>query len=772
MTSKIEPLRSWNLILVLCFWLDGTCAAAQENGEWPQWRGPNRDAVSVETNLLSSWTGDGPELVWQVSGLGEGYSSVVVAGGRVFTTGKRDGDVYAFALSIEDGEKLWETRISSTSRTPCSTPTADGERLYVLDPDGHLVCMTVASGEVVWRVSYLDDFDGQMQSGRGYGESPLVDGAKLICTPGGKENTLVAINKYDGTTIWRAAIPELGPTGRDGAGFSSVVVSEAGGIRQYVQLVGRGLIGIDAANGKFLWGYNALANETANIPTPIVHDDYVFAANGYSAGSVLLQLHPDGNNGINVEEVYSLNAGSFQNHHGGIVLVGDSIYGGHGNNNGLPTCIDLKTGKVLWKRRGPGRGSAALVYADGNIYFRYQNGIMALIEASPEGLHLKGTFSIPGAGGDSWSHPVVAGGKLYLREKDSLLVYNVRQAVDTRAPLATTKQPHPTVLALKKLGVRVAEVDLSSNTQPDTRYEPIRRNLGHENTSLISVSVDKRHLSRQGTIIAPVVAQLKQLNAPLEMDVAGTLFSTAGIAQLKDVPGIQILDLELCGNITDNSLSELGALSNLKVLILAGTGITDSGLAHLKLLTNLAGLDLEVCDQVTDAGLIHLQALKHLQWLSLKRSGFGPYFFSDEALGHLEGLTRLQVLNLYGNRITDSGLDKLKSLTSLKDLDLNLTTVSDEGLAKLASLSDLERIELTATTGLGGPKISNQGIRHLTALPKLKHLVLVGAGLTDECLEYIAGMSTLTSVNVVDTQLTDDGIRFLKRALPNCEFIR
>ena len=750
----------------------GTCAAAQETGEWPQWRGPNRDAVSVETNLLSSWSGADPKLVWQTYGLGEGYSSVVIADGRVFTTGKQDGDVYAFALSADSGEKLWERQIGSTSRTPCSTPTVDGERLYALDPDGNLVCLTVASGEVVWRKSFLNDFDGKMQSGRGYGESPLVDGAKLICTPGGKDTTLVALDKYDGRPIWHAAIPELGPNGSDGAGFSSIVISEAAGVRQYVQFVGRGLVGVDAANGTLLWGYNHLAVETANIPTPIVRDDFVFAANGYSAGSVFLRLHPDVNNGIKVEEVYRLSASRFQNHHGGIVLVGDFVYGGHGNNNGLPTCIDLKTGKVLWKRRGPGTGSAALVYADGHLYFRYQNGVMALIEASPEGFHLKGTFNIPGAGGDSWAHPVVVGGRLYLREKDSLLVYGMRQATETRAPPVVTVKPIPAILALKKLGVRVAAIDLSSNTRSDLRYQSIQRDHGYDNPGIISVSVDKRHLSPEGAIIAPVMAQLKQLESALEINVEGTRFATAGIEQLKDMPSIEILNLELCGNLTDDSLSALGAFSSLKVLILAGTGVTDAGLVHLKSLRTLTGLDLEVCDRVTDAGLIHLRPLNELQWLNLKRSGFGPLAFSDDGLRHLGGLTGLQVLNLYGNRITDTGLDELKSLTNLKVLDLNLTSVTDEGLAKLTGLKQLERLELTATTGLGGPQISNHGVRHLTALTELKHLVLIGSGVTDASLEYFSAMSMLTTLNVVDTQLTEEGIRSLKRALPNCEVVR
>ena len=168
-----------------------------------------------------------------------------------------------------------------------------------------------------------------------------------------------------------------------------------------------------------------MANGTANIPTPIVTGEFVFCSSGYGTGSALLKLIPDGRQRTKVKEVYFLNGGEFQNHHGGMVLVGDYVYGGHGNNNGLPTCLHLKTGKIQWKKRGPGSGSAAVVYADGHLYFRYQNGVMALMEATPKGYTLKGRFRIPGASGDSWAHPVVAGGQLYLREKDTLLVYDV-----------------------------------------------------------------------------------------------------------------------------------------------------------------------------------------------------------------------------------------------------------------------------------------------------------------------------------------------------------
>jgi len=222
--------------------------------------------------------------------------------------------------------------------------------------------------------------------------------------------------------------PMPGPAGQDGAGYSSVVVSRAAGVKQYVQLVGRGVIGVDAETGKFLWGYNRVANTTANIPTPIVSGDLVFCSSGYSdGGSALLRL--TGSRGkVNVREIWYKPAKDLQNHHGGMILIGDHVYMGHGHNNGFPVCFDLKTGKDVWRPgRGPGTGSAAAVYADGHLYFRYENGTMALIEATPKKYELKGKFDIAINNGQSWAHPVVFDGRLYLRDQDEIICYDIRK---------------------------------------------------------------------------------------------------------------------------------------------------------------------------------------------------------------------------------------------------------------------------------------------------------------------------------------------------------
>ena len=403
-----------------------TSISTRRDAHWPQWRGPQRDAMSRETGLRRNWQPDPPALVWSASKIGDGYASVVVSNGRTCTLGKLpDSSVVVTALDDASGAQLWQTVLGVSERNAMGTPTIDGDRVYALSPDGELFCLNATTGESFWKLHFVEDLSGKPQSGRGYAESPLIDGDRLICTPGGPDATIVALDKRTGEETWRSSVPNLGEHGRDGASFASPALTKVGGVRVCVQFLGRGLVGVNADTGAFLWGYNRVANTTANISSPVVRGEFVFGSSGYSTGAALVEQIPDGNGGVSGEERYFLNAGRFQNHHGGMILVGDYVYGGHGSNNGLPTCIELTTGRIVWKSRGPGTGSASVVYADGHLYFRYQDGVMALIEATPDGYKLKGTFNIPGAGGDSWAHPVVAGARLYLREKDNLLVYDI-----------------------------------------------------------------------------------------------------------------------------------------------------------------------------------------------------------------------------------------------------------------------------------------------------------------------------------------------------------
>lgn len=408
-------------------------AAAPPGGNWPQWRGPQRDGVSTETGLLASWPAGGPPKLLTVTGLGRAFSSVAVAGGRIYTMGDRASGQYVIALDEETGKQVWATRIGNVYNSPDDfngprgTPTTDGELLYAIGTEGQLVCLETATGRERWRKSLERDFDGQMMSGWNWSESPLVDGDRVVVTPGGGKAGIVALEKISGKEIWRSAVPRFGPRGNDGAGYSSIVISNGGGVKQYVQLMGRGVLGVRASDGRFLWGNNEVANNIANISTPLVSGNFVFASTSYDAGSVMVELSPAPEGRATATKKYFISPGVFQNHHGGFVLIGGHIYGGHGLSQGFPVCIELATGKSMWQRaRGAGTGSAAVVAAEGHVYFRYQNGMVALVEASPAGYKEKGSFQIPNPHTLSWPHPVIAGGRLYLREQDALHVYNIK----------------------------------------------------------------------------------------------------------------------------------------------------------------------------------------------------------------------------------------------------------------------------------------------------------------------------------------------------------
>jgi outer membrane protein assembly factor BamB len=433
---------------------------------WPGWQGPNRDNISPDTGLLKKWPEAGPPLKWKAAGLGGGYSNVAVVDGKIYTMGQvgakaggynaqpapaprprparagagagrgrgagrpaqnhggAAGDCMVVCLDQQTGKVVWSQKVGGGD--PNCTPAVDGDRLYALDRNGELSCLDTTDGKIVWHKSFAKDFHGHMMSGWGYSESMLIDGEKVLCTPGADDALVVALDKKTGATIWTGKPPaDLGPNGLPGAGYSSIMISHGAGVKQYVQIVGRGLVSFRAEDGKFLWNYNRVANRVANIPTPIIKDDYVFASTGYQAGAALVELKKKGD-GVEAHEVYFLPGNKVQNHHGGMVLLGDYIYMGNGHNNGFPLCLEWKTGKIAWNGgRGPGTRSAAILEADGELYFRYEDGVMALIDASPEGYHLRSKFMLPTHNAESWPHPVIVDRLLYLRDQDNLLCYDV-----------------------------------------------------------------------------------------------------------------------------------------------------------------------------------------------------------------------------------------------------------------------------------------------------------------------------------------------------------
>lgn len=388
--------------------------------EWPCFNGARRDNKSLETGLLESWPDGGPELAWACRGIGAGYSSVSLIDGVVFTMGNKGQSEAVIALDAGTGEKIWSTPIAAASQPsagegPRSTPTVFGDAVYALGARGDLVCLDVNSGELRWRRNILDEFAGAYP-GWGVCESVLIDQGRLICTPGGKEATLVALQPDSGDLIWKTLLPD-----QDRAAYASATMTEVGGIRQYVQFTAAGTVGVRADDGEFLWRNNRASNPSANCSSPLVVDDLVFSASNYGNGGALVRLAASSKS-VDAELVYHTR--HMQSHHGDMAIVDGYVYGS--SNPGVLVCLELASGEVQWRDRSVGKG--ALTYADGRIYLRGEQGPVALIEATPEGYHEAGRFEQPHRSNKSaWAHPVVAAGRLFLRDQDVLLCYDLRE---------------------------------------------------------------------------------------------------------------------------------------------------------------------------------------------------------------------------------------------------------------------------------------------------------------------------------------------------------
>jgi len=395
--------------------------------DWPQWRGPERTEISKEKGLLKDWPRGGPKLLWTYADAGNAYSGPAVVGNRVYTMGTEGDDEVVLALDAGNGKKVWSSKVgryfdNRWGGGPRGTPTVDGDRLYALGGHGDLVCLNLADGKEVWTKNLNKDLGGQMMSGWGYSESPLIDGEKLICSPGGRKGSLAALDKTNGKVIWRSE----GLT--DTATYSSVIVAEGGGLRHYIQVTRGGVVGVAPKDGKQLWKVALGFGGPAIIPTPVCHDGHVYATSGYNSGCGLVKLTPDGSSGISAEKVYANK--SMTNAHGGVVLYEGHIYG-YSDSKGW-ICQDFKTGKEVWSERSK-LGKGSLTCVDGMlICYSERGGNVALIEASPKGWKEHGRFKIPkessirsGSGG-IWTHPVVANGRLYLRDQDLIFCYDIR----------------------------------------------------------------------------------------------------------------------------------------------------------------------------------------------------------------------------------------------------------------------------------------------------------------------------------------------------------
>ena len=418
---------------VACILLAMFCCSAWAD-DWPQFRGPNRDGVSSDTNLLDKWPKAGPKLLWTAEGAGRGFSSVALADGKMYTLGDApsvaDSDAeYLVCFDANTGGHLWHKEMGKAWKSfgpdnwqsSRSTPTIDGDHIYVLTAYGVLKCCSAADGEVVWEQNLKEEFGGDKGDGWGYGESVLIDGDRLVCTPGKEENTMLCLDKKSGKKIWGSSRP-----GDRGAGHASIQISEVGGVKVYVNTTASGAMGVRASDGELLWTYD-IDKTTAVIPSPIIDGDLVFFTAGYNRGGALLRQVAKGDE-VEIEEVYGLN-NKLENKHGGVVMVDGHLFGDSGDK-GIPFCAEMMTGDIKWKKRGSGKGSASVVAADGHLYFFFENSTVELVRATPEGYKRVGSFKLDGHDADdvrkSWAHPVVTGGRLFVRQDDKIFCYDVR----------------------------------------------------------------------------------------------------------------------------------------------------------------------------------------------------------------------------------------------------------------------------------------------------------------------------------------------------------
>jgi outer membrane protein assembly factor BamB len=477
-------MSRYRVIVALSVILGMTAGAGAQgpSTDWPQWRGPERNGLSKETGLLKQWPASGPAQLWLNSSLGPGYGSIAVQGDRIYvqfaTTqgapatapaagpqrgrgfaampaagpqrggrggggrggggqrgggggqrggggnqrggggGQRGGGSSQSAvasLNRADGAIVWSKTLGPGGNNdkgsgPRSTPTIDGDRLYVLTETGDLACLKTQDGAIVWQRNILRDFNGRNINWL-MSESPLVDGDKVIVTPGGRDAGVAALDKMTGKTLWSSK-------GVGDAGYASAIVADVGGVRTLMTLTSTAGVGVRESDGKVMWSYSRAANGTANVATPVFFNNKVFYTSGYGTGGGLIELTArDGE--VTYKEVYFTR--DMQNHHGGVVVVDGYLYG---FNNAILTCLDFATGKLMWRDRSVGKGS--LTYADGNLYILSENNVMGLVEATPTAYKEKGRFQIPDRGQASWAHPVVSGGRLYIRDQNAVASYDIR----------------------------------------------------------------------------------------------------------------------------------------------------------------------------------------------------------------------------------------------------------------------------------------------------------------------------------------------------------
>ncbi len=410
-----------NIILIIGVLFSFIQVMQVHSADWHQWRGINRDGISQETGLLKSWTEEGPKLIWTATGFGKGFSSPSISKGNIYITGTENDREFLSALDL-NGNLKWKTEYGKafTQSFPeaRSTPTVDGNHIYVISGTGEVVCFDAETGSIKWSVHALKQFEGKYGSW-GIAESPLIVDDKVIYTPCGNKTTVVALNKNNGEVVW--ASESL----NDQSGYVSPILAEIGGKKQIITVTGNHVIGVDAENGKIIWkvtNKEISSPKDINCVSPIYFDSAVFVTSGYNDSGALIKLSEDGMKAV----VKWINP-DLDTHHGGVVLVDGYIYGSNwiNNDNGNWVCLDWNTGKTMYETKWNSKGS--IISTDGMLYcYEEKNGNLGLVKASPEGFELVSSFKITLGDGPHWAHPVISDGVLYMRHGDVLMAYDIK----------------------------------------------------------------------------------------------------------------------------------------------------------------------------------------------------------------------------------------------------------------------------------------------------------------------------------------------------------
>lgn len=398
--------------------------------DWPQWLGSDRDNKSKETGLLQSWPEGGPKRAWRTDGLGASFGEVAVVAGKIYLLGDVEGACHLFALNEKDGQVLWKVKVGPASKqknreweSPRTTPTVDGDHIYVVVEAGDVVCVETGSGKEVWRKQMIKDLEGEHSIWL-YCDSPVVDGKQVVVKPGGKKGTLAGLDKGTGDVLWRST--EL----TDTAEHTSLLPVTIEGVRQYVVFTMQSVAGI-GTDGKLLWKLDR-KGDIAICSTPLYKDGIVFVGSSYNTGRATALRVTKSGDGFKAEHLYDCD---LANHHGGMIVLGDHVYGtgdfkkGQDRANANLKCVELKTGKIVWENPSIGKGS--ITFADGNLILhseKAKEGLVALVEATPDGYKEKGRFSQPdNTGRNTWAYPVVANGRLYVRDGTGLSAYDIKK---------------------------------------------------------------------------------------------------------------------------------------------------------------------------------------------------------------------------------------------------------------------------------------------------------------------------------------------------------